>query len=85
MGGLADRENKRKKAGTIARMVEQPTVIEKREDKKAGVIEYKRTTIYIRPDQHVAIKMRAAQGNKEEKDISMIIRNAIDLYLSEKE
>lgn len=42
-----------------------------------------RRTYYISPAQHKALKIRAATSdNPEEKDISKIVRAAIDMYLS---
>ena len=42
-----------------------------------------RKSYYVWPSQHKALKIKAANG-EEEKDISAIIRNAIDLYLAHK-
>lgn len=84
MAGLSDRENKRKKAGTIASMVsEHPIEAPKAESKasKGNKEDYERVTIYMRPEQRIALKMRAALGKKGEKDVSEIVRNAVDAYL----
>jgi len=41
-----------------------------------------RKSYYVTPSQHKALKIKAANGETE-KDISAIIRNAIDLYLAQ--
>ena len=42
-----------------------------------------RKSYYVTPGQHKALKIKAANGEtEEEKDISTIIRNAIDQYLA---
>lgn len=43
---------------------------------------YKKYSFYIRPEQHTVLKLRAVQSdNPLEKDISAIVRLAIDEYL----
>ena len=42
-----------------------------------------RRSYYVTPSQHKALKIKAANAEaQEEKDISTIIRNAIDMYLA---
>ncbi|MDL2318716.1 hypothetical protein LJC74_06540 [Eubacteriales bacterium OttesenSCG-928-A19] len=59
---------------------------EKKKEPKAKKAELKRVSFYITPEQHRAIKMLAAQGTSpEDKDISAIVRNALHVYLENKQ